>query len=104
MFNNFLLLWRRLNKHVLGLIDKMANKCMVGFVKNVMQVTLYSIRKSQKLLCRNKPTKEMQSFVDAGKCVNNGRQLFTKCLRATANNILASKAADNSKKLPIICW
>lgn len=89
---------------MLGLIDKMTNKCMVGFVKNVMQVTLYSIRKSQKLLCRNKPSKEMQNFVAAGKCVNNGRAQFTKCLRVTANNILASKAADNNKKLPIICW
>lgn len=94
----------RQNKNVLGLIDKMTNKCMVGFVKNVMQVTLYSIRKSQKALCRSRPNKDMQNFVNAGKCVNKGRELFKTCLRDTANNILASKNADISKKLPIICW
>ena len=94
----------RINKHVVGILTHLANKCMTGFKKNVMQVTLYSVKKSQKSLCRAKPTKEMREFVAAGKCVNAGQELFRKCIRQSANNILKVRVVEDKLKIPLICW
>ena len=85
-------------------MTNLANKCMTGFKKNIMQVTLYSVKKSQKSLCRAKATKEMREFVAAGKCVNGGAEQFRKCIRATVNNILKVKVMDDKLKIPLICW
>lgn len=92
-----------MNKKAVGILTKLADKCMTGFKKNVMQVTLYSVKKSQKALCRPKPTKEMRDFVAAGKCVNSGRERFRGCIQQTARNIFKVKFIEDNLKVPLIC-
>ncbi|KAI2804258.1 hypothetical protein BLOT_003237 [Blomia tropicalis] len=78
----------KINKNIMSILTNLANKCMTGFKKNVMQVTLYSVKKSHKSLCRSKPNKEMKDLIAAGKCVNSGISEFSKCARTTRDNVL----------------
>ena len=88
----------------MSLMNQMANKCLNGFNKNVLLVSLYSIKKSQRSLCRSKPTKDMRKFVAAGKCVNSGRPLFRKCFDETLRNVYSVKQVEVRKRVPLICW
>lgn len=87
----------------MNILNNLANKCMAGFKKNVMLVALYSVKRSQRTLCRAKATKEMRDFVAAGKCVNGGREVFTKCIRETVNNVMKVKLMEDKMKIPFLC-
>jgi len=93
----------KIQMKVMSILTKLANKCMEGFKKNVLLVTLYSVKKNQKLLCRPNPTKEVRDFVAAGKCVNAGQNQFRKCLQKTQNDILKVRAVEDKLKIPLIC-
>lgn len=47
----------KINKNIMNILNNLANKCMTGFRKNVMLVALYSVKRSQRSLCRAKATK-----------------------------------------------
>lgn len=85
------------------MLAQLSNRCLSGFTKNVLQVTIYSIKRSQKSLCRAKPSKDMHKFVAAGNCVNSGRNTFRKCLRSTVQNIYSIKLIEPKKRVPLIC-
>lgn len=94
----------RRNKKVIDLMSKMADKCMTGFTKNIMQVTIYSLRRSRKSICKNKPNKEMLALINAGKCVNGGRKRFSKCVKHAQIHIETVKDMPTKKRIPLICW
>ncbi|KAH9395302.1 hypothetical protein TYRP_020867 [Tyrophagus putrescentiae] len=79
----------KINKNIMNILNNLANKCMTGFRKNVMLVALYSVKRSQRSLCR--------------KCVNQGREVFTKCIRETVNNVLKVKLVEDKMKIPFLC-
>lgn len=81
----------------------LVDKCLTGFKKNLMQVTLYSIKSAQKTLCRKRPSAEMRALVAAGKCVNTGRPKFRHCLRTAAQNIYAMKLMPEKLRIPLVC-
>ncbi|XP_046916758.1 uncharacterized protein LOC124497180 [Dermatophagoides farinae] len=91
------------NKKVIDLMSKMADKCMTGFTKNIMQVTIYSLRRSRKSICKNKPNKEMLALINAGKCVNGGRKRFSKCVKHAQIHIETVKDMPTKKRIPLIC-
>lgn len=94
----------RRNKKVIDLMTKMADKCMTGFTKNIMQVAVYSIRRSRKTMCRNKPNKEMMAIIDAGRCVNSGGKRFGNCVQRAQIHIQTVKNLSSKERIPFICW
>ena len=68
-----------------------------------MRITMYSVRSTQKVLCRKRPTTEMKAFVNAAKCMNSGRSQFRPCVRIAAKNIYSMKMMPEKLRIPLVC-
>lgn len=91
------------NKKVTNMMSKLADKCMTGFSKNIIQVSIYSIKRSRKTLCKTKPTKDVVEFLEAGKCINGGLNQFKDCLLRTQANIMSLRRVESKMRIPFIC-
>ena len=83
--------------------DQYKNRCFKGNLKHFTSLFVYSVRNSVKQFCFRK-SRRLEDLFKAATCVNKHSKQVNQCMSKLTNNFIGIKYADNSKKIPFICW
>ena len=85
-------------------MEKHKSKCFSGLSKQIFGVLLYAIKNSAiKNMCKRNSPRAPQ-LLDAANCINKNDPIITKCYTNMIDGMMGAKNANDTLKIPYMCW
>ncbi len=87
----------------MGSAENYAKQCLKGFPKQINSVLIYTVKNLANQICK-KGSKKLPKLLLAANCINTASNELKKCVVNFIDKTLGIKHADDSRKIPHVCW
>jgi len=86
-------------------IELLNKNCIKGLPKQVLSVSIYTVKRVIKQFCRkNSKNKILSEYLESAKCMNKAHNELAKCSSKSIDHLLGIQFAVENLKIPMACW